>query len=88
MHHGRAVLGEGRGQGLGEALRARTETTGTPNASTSGAEVGLDQVDAGRLAELVALVLPQDPVAAVVDEQELRVQPVLAARRRARRCRS
>ena len=42
------------------------------------AEVRLDEVDARRLAELVALVLAEDPVAAVVDEQELRVEPVLA----------
>ena len=76
MHHGRAVLGEGRGQGLGEALRADRDDR-EPVRLDDGAEVRLDEVDAGRLPELVPLVLPQDAVAAVVDEQELRVEPVL-----------
>ena len=50
----------------------------TPNASASARKSGWTKVDAGRLPELVALVLPQDPVAAVVDEKELGVEPVLA----------
>ena len=60
------------------APRARRRRRAARRRLDERAEVGLDEVDARRLAELVALVLAQDPVAAVVDEQELRVEPVLA----------
>jgi hypothetical protein len=44
-------------------------------------EVRLLEVDRERLPVGVALILPQDPVAAVVDEQERRRQAVLSRRR-------
>ena len=78
MHHRRALLAQAAARASGRPSGS-TETTGTPKASDQlPRKSGLDQVDVGRLAELVALVLAQDPVAAVVDEEELRLEPVLA----------
>ena len=77
MDDGRALLGEGGGQRLAEPVGLHGDDRDAEGLDQR-AEVGLDQVDVGRLAELVALVLAQDPVAAVVDEQELRVERVLA----------
>ena len=71
-----AFLREGAGERLGKAIRRGRHGRDAERAR-GREEVGLAEVDGGRLAERVALVLPQDPVAAVVDEQD-GVEPVLA----------
>ena len=49
--------------------------------SADGGEVGLDELDGERLAIRPLLILAKDPVGAVVDEQELRGETVLARAR-------
>ena len=62
-------------------LVRRCCAVGHAEGSQESREVRLDEVDGEGFAEGVALVLAQDPVAAVVDDEELRAEPVLASAR-------
>ena len=85
MDDGRPLFRPGGGQGLGDLVRPDGDRRHAEGLDRRP-EVGLLEVDGERLAEPVPLVGAQDPVAAVVHEQELRAQAVLAGGGDAARC--
>src|SRR5215210_4311348 len=77
--YGSMPRSEGRTRPLEPVGRCRFGRN--PEGARQGREVGLGEVDGRRLAERVTLVLPEDSVAAVVDDEERCGEPVLPRRR-------